>query len=995
MKKIQVSCHAIPLLSLLSLSVLITFYAAFSSPMDGDNIHQVWTYTDNIRRIIDIKRFNDASIYFPLKGASGLQEYQPINTLLYIPFYFAKQPELGLYFILFFTLFSSAVSIYSLSCLLGATSFFATLAALYSLTSNYILIQLVHVQLLSIYLIISPIIFALLYFRNQKKLLLILIAIVSFFCSVGPSYNGILSHFLFFSFYIWQSWRTKKWRLCLNIIIFQTIGGVLALPFWLPYFWVAAYGISRGVKEIRSYSIPLEFIFAKSNAVECIYPGVVLLMVAFWPFIHFFVRVASKATNKIQTNGLLFFIVFGLIFILGSTGPNFICGNISWCFNPFFYFFYSIIPIFKALRFIAHVGYVGMMLLVVSGAVILSHDFIKIQNYRLGKFFTTVVAMAALLGILIQNLNIAVIKSQSIFANVTFQNIVHFPRATKAYAITSQIHDAKVLVLPWSNNYSFQFSQLYKATVVSRLPTFTGKTGYQPLLFELMATLSKDFPSMAFAQFMQTLGLNTVIYTDVRSCATMRSPYFERVYAGCDGCVFRLVTERLADAPSDVLVINFSNAGNLWRFLPDWNYVWSLPKSGFSVPDQNGAPMHRPRVRLALPLPPGTAQRGSLTMRIYLYTQHPASEGPLEFHAHLNGYDLGAFPLHDGDPQYVDVPLPEQAIRADQENDFAITVDERHMARVVWHYVVVGGREAVASPGQARSVLTRGTALDFSTSGMGFPYLGHGWSYGESWGRWSDGNQAELLLPLADESGEGVDVVVKLRFLPSLVREGRKIAVRADGRPVAVIEADPHDTEYHFHIKPEKPLTTITFDLGDIPPAETLGIKDEKRRLGLGLLGVFLCRDCRTIHSTNSVMTPGDIFRFSTGGRGNVFVGSGWDGPEPFGRWSIGEQADLKLQVDPGDGREAWIKGRYTVVLCANKSIPILVNGEKRAVLLPLPGEQDVEFPIMPAERQKGKIDVQFDIGKIASPAEAGIGKDSRHLGVGLISMKLVEEDCR
>jgi hypothetical protein len=137
-------------------------------------------------------------------------------------------------------------------------------------------------------------------------------------------------------------------------------------------------------------------------------------------------------------------------------------------------------------------------------------------------------------------------------------------------------------------------------------------------------------------------------------------------------------------------------------------------------------------------------------------------------------------------------------------------------------------------------------SVPFAPESAGEKLLGRGWSVSEPWGRWSDGDEAALILRFADVS-RAADVHLSLApFVPP----GRvqRVEVAANGHAVAQWRfTTPGAQDVSFHIRPEdiRPdgIVNLTFSLPDAVSPRSLGLSADPRQLAFRLIGLRINLD--------------------------------------------------------------------------------------------------------------------------------------------------------
>jgi hypothetical protein len=175
------------------------------------------------------------------------------------------------------------------------------------------------------------------------------------------------------------------------------------------------------------------------------------------------------------------------------------------------------------------------------------------------------------------------------------------------------------------------------------------------------------------------------------------------------------------------------------------------------------------------------------------------------------------------------------------------------LAKVDGFYILAPGWNACAECGQAGSEVTLGEYLptikvgervDFTQSAGRSLYLGSGWSVPGSLGTWSDGDEAEIVLPFSGAPPARLLVKANPLITPSHPRQAVEIFVNGVQAAKVSLTAD-----YGNHIDvgvPEEARERIVADgylrlrfvLPDAARPVDLGINADTRRLALHLASI-------------------------------------------------------------------------------------------------------------------------------------------------------------
>jgi hypothetical protein len=125
-------------------------------------------------------------------------------------------------------------------------------------------------------------------------------------------------------------------------------------------------------------------------------------------------------------------------------------------------------------------------------------------------------------------------------------------------------------------------------------------------------------------------------------------------------------------------------------------------------------------------------------------------------------------------------------------------------------------------------------SLPFTPGSAGEKLLARGWSIPESWGRWSDGDEAVLILRFADASRPAdVDLSLAPFVLPG---HDQRVEVAANGHAVAQWRfTTPDAQDVSFHIPPayirSDGIVSLTFSLPDAASPRSFGMSADTRQL--------------------------------------------------------------------------------------------------------------------------------------------------------------------
>lgn len=150
------------------------------------------------------------------------------------------------------------------------------------------------------------------------------------------------------------------------------------------------------------------------------------------------------------------------------------------------------------------------------------------------------------------------------------------------------------------------------------------------------------------------------------------------------------------------------------------------------------------------------------------------------------------------------------------------------------------------------------------------------------------------------------------------------------------------------------------------------------------------------ITALRATAVPGLFYGPTAGPHGfQQFLGEGWGSVEPWGVWSIGNTAAVRIKLRNADDTKveftlnAFLAGKHpevtvTPILAGKPLAPFKIDASR-----PLPIVWSLNLPRAFLDSHDGLLDIEFRIASPASPAELGLSADGRKLGIGLIAMKV------
>jgi hypothetical protein len=276
-----------------------------------------------------------------------------------------------------------------------------------------------------------------------------------------------------------------------------------------------------------------------------------------------------------------------------------------------------------------------------------------------------------------------------------------------------------------------------------------------------------------------------------------------------------------------------------------------------------------------------------------------------------------------------------------------------------------------------------------------FSGLGTGWLFPDACGLWTWGSRSELSVAFPDAD---TDVVLVLVIDNVCVAPGESVKLDVFANDVRVASRDfgPLDSPFGWRVELPPHVVaagradlTITADEPHTP--RSVGWSPDERPLGFHLHSMALAvDDAITQDEADRSVEVHRPVSFAEGSGGERFLGEGWSAPEPTGVWTIGEKATILLQL-PKDIRtnlDVILRG-HAYVSAEHPEVEIVFSacGERLGARVFGHGmkRRFLRLPLAGALRDaQGRIAVDIDVDRPASPEELGTGSDPRLLGFHL-----------
>jgi len=145
-----------------------------------------------------------------------------------------------------------------------------------------------------------------------------------------------------------------------------------------------------------------------------------------------------------------------------------------------------------------------------------------------------------------------------------------------------------------------------------------------------------------------------------------------------------------------------------------------------------------------------------------------------------------------------------------------------------------------------RSSYTLGRVLDFSFDGSAESYLLGGWSIGESWGRWIDGDRGAMMLELTQPVQNDLILhVVAAGFTAGPAHPETMAEIYANDCLIGRMhfeDGEPHEQVLRLPARCTNETEKLRLSFQNLSPAspKLLGLSSDARRLGIGVVSLNL-----------------------------------------------------------------------------------------------------------------------------------------------------------
>jgi hypothetical protein len=141
-------------------------------------------------------------------------------------------------------------------------------------------------------------------------------------------------------------------------------------------------------------------------------------------------------------------------------------------------------------------------------------------------------------------------------------------------------------------------------------------------------------------------------------------------------------------------------------------------------------------------------------------------------------------------------------------------------------------------------------------------------------------------------------------------------------------------------------------------------------------------------------IAPGEIVTLGNGRRESVVLGPGWGQAEEWGTWSVGRRASLRLVVLRGGAAPVDVDLGYRSFIEGGRALNVSCRAAGRVIsswtCTPAEwrGTRSIHIPAG-AVSAEGIVNLEFEMSEPQSPAELGLGQDTRKLGIGVEFIRL------
>jgi hypothetical protein len=255
----------------------------------------------------------------------------------------------------------------------------------------------------------------------------------------------------------------------------------------------------------------------------------------------------------------------------------------------------------------------------------------------------------------------------------------------------------------------------------------------------------------------------------------------------------------------------------------------------------------------------------------------------------------------------------------------------------------------------------------------------------EGAGAWIAGREGQLSLPLERAASTSLVLEVSADGFLGAGRSRQRLDLSVNGAAAASLTIDSGGLREELIVLPQAAVAgrrslDLVFGTPDATSPAVLGIDDDDRRVGV-LLRRLLVREPR-------VCEVGVELAFGEGSGDEEMLLGGWSHPEPSGRWTEGELAQILLRLDGASGPLDLEFEAAPFLGSSGRSLQVEVLANQHS-LRSVTYDATTVYPLavripVPATAigVEGELLLSWRIRDPLSPSAEGISEDERLLGL-------------
>ena len=284
-----------------------------------------------------------------------------------------------------------------------------------------------------------------------------------------------------------------------------------------------------------------------------------------------------------------------------------------------------------------------------------------------------------------------------------------------------------------------------------------------------------------------------------------------------------------------------------------------------------------------------------------------------------------------------------------------------------------------------------GQPIRFTPEGNSQRYMRKGWSDPEKGFTWTNGNKASLVFKLKKEPEKGLILTADLfAFLPGKKITKQRADIYVNDRKVGTwIVTSPGNYKIWIPRRLiDRETVHISFGLPDAVSPLDLMLSSDKRRLALGFRKIQL--------TEGKIYKLGSEIDFKRGGNATGFTWEGWSSPGEDFTWTDKRNAIIVLPLEEPQKKPFVLQARLGPFLVPGQieeqNVNIYIDDRRAGSWhVKKAGYFTMKIPEQPIHVSRMRI--RFELPNAASPASFGTSKDTRNLGVGFRSMRIIPSD--